>query len=660
VTRLRWGILATGAAARAFARGLRTSSTGELVAVASRSEAAADAFAAEHEVLRSHASYEALLADPELDAVYVATPNSLHAEWSYKAAEAGKHVLCEKPLALNHPEAMAIVEAARRHDVFLLEGFMYRFHPQVRRLIEIVAGGEIGVVRLVDVLWGFEAPFDPTGRLFDPSLGGGAILDIGCYGASLARLLAGVAEGRTFADAVEVGGTALLGESGVDETTLGALKFPGGSVAQLAVSTRVALGSRLRVVGTEGSIDVPDPCWSSQTGPTTIVVSSNGSSREEVVEFAGDLFALEADAVAANLDAREAPAVSWGDSLGNMLALDGWREAIGLRYPSETLEGETRPVHRRALAVRDGAEMRYGTIPGVDTQVSRLVLGTSYRGFMPHAAALLDEFFELGGSCVDTAWVYGDGLHEAILGKWIQSRGVREQVVVVGKGAHTPLCTPEHLVEQLLESLERLRTEYVDVFLLHRDNEAIPVDEFVDVLNEQLCAGRLRAFGGSNWSIERMRAGNEYARRRGLVPMAVLSNQLSLARMLEPPWEGCRSAGDAESLAWLEESQTALVPWSSQAQGFFARADPADRGDTELVRCWYDDDNFARLARARELARARGVHPTAIALAHVLAQPFPTFPIIGPQTLAELRSSLAALDVELSTRERRWLDLAAD
>jgi aryl-alcohol dehydrogenase-like predicted oxidoreductase len=212
----------------------------------------------------------------------------------------------------------------------------------------------------------------------------------------------------------------------------------------------------------------------------------------------------------------------------------------------------------------------------------------------------------------------------------------------------------------LLESLERLRTDYVDIYMLHRDNREVPVGEFITVLNEHRNAGRLHTFGASNWSIERVEEANAWAASHGLAGFAALSNNFSLARMVEPVWAGCISVSDARSREWLTKTQMPLMPWSSQARGFFTgRAQPGDFSDEELVRCWYSDDNFQRLERATTLAKERGVLPINIALAYVLNQPFPTFPLIGPRALAETRTSVPALHIELTPEELRWLNLEA-
>jgi aryl-alcohol dehydrogenase-like predicted oxidoreductase len=254
--------------------------------------------------------------------------------------------------------------------------------------------------------------------------------------------------------------------------------------------------------------------------------------------------------------------------------------------------------------------------------------------------------------------MYGAGRLEALLGQWLTDRGVRDEVVVIGKGAHTPHNNPESIDRQLTESLDRLQTDHVDIYFLHRDNPDIPVGEFIDALDELRRAGRIGVYGGSNWTPARYAEANAYAERTGRQPFSALSDHFSLAEAYDLPWANCEHVSDAESRQWLADRQVPLFPWSSQARGFFAgRADPADRSDPELVRCFYSDANFERLRRVRELARQFGVPPTAVALAYVLHQPFPTFPLIGPRTLDETRSSLVALDVELTLEQVAWLDL---
>ncbi|HEY3284267.1 MAG TPA: aldo/keto reductase, partial [Armatimonadota bacterium] len=351
------------------------------------------------------------------------------------------------------------------------------------------------------------------------------------------------------------------------------------------------------------------------------------------------------------------PAMSVADTLGNLRTTDRWRMAIGLTYDSETLEAESLPASGRPLQRRSDAPMKYGAVKGIDLPVARLVMGTMLEGAtlrVPHSRALFDDYFERGGNCFDTAYVYGS---EVVFGNWVRQRGVRDQVVVIAKGAHTPFCTPEGLTRQLHESLDNLGMTGVDLYMLHRDNLEVPVGEFVDVLNEHLKAGRMKAFGGSNWTLERVEEANRYAEAHGLVGFSAVSNNLSLARMVDEVWAGCVASSDPASLEWLNQHQMPVFSWSSQARGFFSRANPDDHSDSELVRCWYSEDNFRRLERARELARKKGTLPTNIAAAYVLCQPFPTFALIGPRSLEETRTAMPALDVELTPEEMAWLDL---
>jgi predicted dehydrogenase/aryl-alcohol dehydrogenase-like predicted oxidoreductase len=664
VERVRWGILSTGAIAHRFATELADSQTGRAIAVASRSADTAEAFGDAHGIDRRHSTYQSLLDDSEVDAVYIAPPHPQHAEWAIRAAEAGKHILCEKPLALNYAEAEAVVEAARRHDVFLMEAFMYRCHPQTRRLVELLREGAIGDVRVVEAVHSFKGSSDPAGRLLANELGGGGILDVGCYCMSGARLVVGASQGVAFADPTDISGAAHIGASRVDEWAVASLAFEGGIVAHLATGVQVYQPPVLIVHGDLGSITVPAPWLPGVDGArmTEILVHRAGAPLERVaVEAERGLYANEADQVGACIRAgkRESSAMSSADTLGNMASLDRWRATVGVVYDSELPTALTSSVHRRPLAVRSGPiPMPMNEIDGVGRSVSRLVLGTMLAEgdpTWPMAMAVFDEFFERGGNAFDTARRYGNGESDRALGHWIASRGVRDQTVVIAKGAHTPHCDPESLTRELLTSLEDLRTDWADVYFLHRDNEDVPVGEFVDVLNEHHRAGRVRAFGGSNWTTRRVDEANEYAAAHGLRGFTALSNQFSLARMVEPTFPGCLAASDEESREWLARTDTALVAWSSQAAGFFAGGDGMG-----LQHAWGDPGNDERRARVLELAAARLSTPMTVALAWVLRQPLRIFPIIGPRRLAELRTSLEALTLDLTDAELAWLDLRRD
>lgn len=303
----------------------------------------------------------------------------------------------------------------------------------------------------------------------------------------------------------------------------------------------------------------------------------------------------------------------------------------------------------------------HSPVAGLSQPVSRLVLGSMM--FDPsrsaHWYALLDRFREAGGNCVDTAAIYGNGAAERTVGAWMAERGNRDDIVLIGKGACTTECTPDLVTTELRESLRRLGTDHVDIYLMHRDNPAVPVGQFVERLNEHLRAGEIRAFGGSNWAPERITEANAYAAGHGLVGFAASSPQFSLGHWNEPPWEGCVTATDPATRRWYENSGLALFAWSSQASGFFTgrHSEGTVPPDTDPARVWFNADNVRRLERVRELATRRGVPMAQVALAFVLSQPGHVFALTGPLTLGELRDSVAAADVALTTDELRHLNL---
>lgn len=339
MNKIQWGLLASGRIAETFAKGVLQSESGQLKAVGSRDPQRARAFAAKFGIPKAHGSYEALLADPEVDAVYISTPHPLHAEWVIKAAEAGKHVLCEKPFALNHAEAMAAAEAVRAHDVLAMEAFMYRCHPLTAKLAGLIRDKAIGDVRLIRATFSFQTGYNPESRLFSNALGGGAILDVGCYTISMARLLAGAALGRPFASPEKVSGAGALLETGVDGWAAGTLQFADNILAQVSTGVQLNQDNGVVVFGSEGLIRVPN-CWipGREGGDQALYLTLNGQPETTVtVPNAKWLYALEADAFAqAWRDGlRSVPAMPIEDTLDNMRTLDRWRDAIGLVYESE-------------------------------------------------------------------------------------------------------------------------------------------------------------------------------------------------------------------------------------------------------------------------------------------------------------------------------------
>lgn len=659
---LSWGILGTGRIAGIFAKGVALSKHGRLAAVGSRTAESANRFAKEFSVAKAHGSYEALLADPEVTAVYIATPHPQHVVWAIRAAEAGKHILCEKPIGVSHAEAMVIAEAAREHGVLLMEAFMYRCHPQTAKLVEIVRSGALGEIKLVQAAFGFNAGFDGKSRLWSNAAAGGGIMDVGCYPVSFSRLVAGAASGQPFLNPTAVSGAGQLHpETGVDVVAAATLKFASGMIAQVSTSIGANQDNSARIYGTAGMLHVPSPWIPPSEGANAIMhLHKDGQIEDIVIPVADALYGLEADAVAAALaeDRREVSAMTVADTLGNMAALDAWRDAVGLVYEEEKPEDFTHTHARRPTRIRSTGLIPSGTIEGLSKPVSRLIMGCDNQVTLAHGAAMWDDYIERGGTTFDTAYVYGGGLQEKLVGWWIKHRGNREDVTLIAKGAHTPFCTPEGMSRELTESLGRLQTDYADIYMLHRDNLDVPVGQFVEALNAEVKAGRIRIFGGSNWSLKRVAAANRYAKRKGLQGFSVVSNNFSLATMVDPVWEGCISCSDKESRRWLKKHQLPVLAWSSQARGFFTdRAGLDKRDDEELVRCWYSDENFERRERAYALAKKKGVAPIAVSAAYVLTQPFPTYALIGPRQLSETVSSLPCLGVELTPKEVAWLNL---
>ena len=255
VAPVRFGILGTAAIARGFTRGLAGSSVATVDAVASRDRTKADAFAAELGIPRAHGSYEALIADPGIDAIYIPLPNDLHAEWAIRAAQAGKHVLCEKPLAVTGEEARAMFAAARTHGVCLAEAFPYMSQPQTLRLRDLLANGGLGRVQTVTAAFGFAlctpegVPFgDPANIRLDPARGGGALLDAGTYAMSLIRLAVGERPAKVCALARFTSGN-------VDLTLAATLAFPGGAIAQLSCSMATAGHRHATIVCERGVVE---------------------------------------------------------------------------------------------------------------------------------------------------------------------------------------------------------------------------------------------------------------------------------------------------------------------------------------------------------------------------------------------------------------------
>jgi predicted dehydrogenase len=317
---MNWGVFGTGWVARTFINALRGSEAARVVAVASRDAERAAALAAELGLPRAYGAYAELLADPEVETVYIGLPNSLHAEWALACARAGKHVLCEKPLATSRAEAETMFEAAREAGVWLMEAFMYRFHPQTLKIQELIAEGAIGEVRLIHSTFSFTVA-DPNNVRLSAELAGGALMDVGCYPVNFARMIAGVAPEH-------VAAAAHWAPSGVDQTLAGTLEYPSGAIAQITCSLSASRIHSAQVIGSAGSIELDEAFTLPFDRPTRIRLrrGARGANSEEIEIAPVNHYRLEAEAferlVQAGHEAHGLPEMPLIETLDNLATIE--------------------------------------------------------------------------------------------------------------------------------------------------------------------------------------------------------------------------------------------------------------------------------------------------------------------------------------------------
>ena len=318
--------------------------------------------------------------------------------------------------------------------------------------------------------------------------------------------------------------------------------------------------------------------------------------------------------------------------------------------------------------------MHYDLIDGLDKKISKLIMGNDNQIYFDEAAKLWDHWIEVGGNAFDNAHIYGQGSMEKLLGDWHRKRDNLKDLVIIAKGAHTPNCDPKSITSQLTESLDRLQTETADIYIMHRDNTEIPVDEFIDVLNEEKNKGRIKIFGGSNWTLSRFKEANNWAEENNKVKFSVLNNNLALCKMIKPLWDGCISSNEQEILTYLESTKTAHLSWSSQGRGYFLPDDITQQIEEKITKdesswrqpgehssgplsCFDSEDNRERKVRAIDLAKKLNTDSQNIAGAWPLNLDFPSFALIGPRIISEIDSSLKNLDLELTREQVNWLNL---
>lgn len=320
--------------------------------------------------------------------------------------------------------------------------------------------------------------------------------------------------------------------------------------------------------------------------------------------------------------------------------------------------------------------MQYGNVTGIDKPVSRIVQGCVMMKTDEQEKwnELLDACLATGVNCFDTAHGYGDGESERTLGAWIEARGNRDQIVLLDKGAHhsddRKRVTPYDIGADVLDGLVRLRTDHIDLFVLHRDDESVPVGPIVEALNEHKSAGRIGAFGGSNWTHRRIAEANEYADAHNLTPFAVTSPNYTLAVQKEEPWADCVSiAGPAgaEARAYYTKQQMPVFAWSALAGGFFSGRFTRENldqfeeyFDALVVRCYCTEENFQRLDRVKQLAAERTLSVAQVAVAYVLSTSLNLFALTAARTPEEATANASSAAVQLTTEELAWLNLQTD
>ncbi|MBS14027.1 MAG: dehydrogenase [Gemmatimonadetes bacterium] len=322
----RWGILGCGNISKKFATGLQSLDNATLAAVGSRSQENADRFADEFPADRRHASYEALAADPDVDAIYVATPHPFHLENSVLCLRNKKSVLCEKPFTINRAQAEELVAVSLDEKVFLMEAMWSRFLPLLVRVRELIADGAIGEVRMLQADFGFRANVNPDGRLFNLDLGGGGLLDVGVYTVSLASMILGTPD--------DILSTAEIGETGVDEQAAIIFKYDSGQMALLAAGVRTRTPHEATILGTDGYIRLHSSWWNGSKGT---LVRGNDSEPLETPTV-GNGYNYEAEEVARCVAEGliESPAMPHDESITIMGTLDTIRAQWGLKYPMES------------------------------------------------------------------------------------------------------------------------------------------------------------------------------------------------------------------------------------------------------------------------------------------------------------------------------------
>jgi len=320
--RLRWGLLGTARINQAVIGPIRKSNHSQLTAVASRSQDQAEQYAKSWGIPRFHASYEALVVDPEIDVIYISLPNGLHAEWSIKAMQMGKHVLCEKPLTTNTLDMDSVEETTRQTGMVIAEAFMYRHHPQTLLVKEMIDDGEIGNLQLIRGSFCYTSS-RPNNPRFDPHLGGGSLWDVGCYPINYARYLIGE-------EPIEVYGSQVTGITGIDLLYAGQLRFPGGVISQFECSFITPSKSLMEITGDKGRITIPEPY---KPGKRTKILFERDGQAQNIWIKGAELYRGEIEDLENAILLRKPARISLDDSRGNIATIEALYQSAKLFKP---------------------------------------------------------------------------------------------------------------------------------------------------------------------------------------------------------------------------------------------------------------------------------------------------------------------------------------
>ena len=434
MSKVRWGIIGTGSIANAFAHSIKHCNHSELIAVFGRNKETLQTFSQKFDVAGIN-EIDELVASNVIDAIYIATPHSSHFEYALQAIKNNKHVLCEKPIAMNHIESMVLFGLAKDHGVFLMEAYMYRTHPQTFNILKNIESlCDTNEKVEINSSFGFHAEIPKDHRLRNPMLGGGAIMDVGCYPLSMSKLLAGHILKKPYADPISIEASGNLDETGVDSNSKARILFSENIEANISCAINEVYENNLEIISGDYKLSVSQPwhCGQFQDGHSSIKVYSKNKLVDEIsYKDEVGLFTREIDHASDCIlnNKLESDLISHADSQSIMLWLDKWRKELGIKCPHESKE--TSQLIKSKFFSTQNKKLEGIKIDGFDKDFSRLALGCDNQTSDIHAFAMFDYFYGAGGRVFDTAYIYNNGMGDKYLGNWINSRGLQEEVIAL-------------------------------------------------------------------------------------------------------------------------------------------------------------------------------------------------------------------------------------